>query len=133
MTDLRTRVLLDAHTLIWAISNPERLSPLAARIITDPPTQCLVSVATLWELAIKQSIGKLQLAQPVISLFESSKDQLNASMLPITAAHISTVATLPFHHKDPFDRMIVAQSMVESVPLVSADSALDMYGLDRLW
>lgn len=87
----------------------------------------------MWETAIKFSLGQLSIAQPLDDLMSSQLTRNRISLMGITVEHLSQVATLPFHHRDPFDRLLVAQAIAESLPLVSADSTLDAYPVNRLW
>ena len=92
-----------------------------------------MSAASLWELAIKVSIGKLALAQPYDIFIPQQLTDNAIEILPISLAHLSVVSTLPFHHRDPFDRLLIAQAMAEQLPIVSADTAFEAYSVKRLW
>jgi len=120
-------LLLDTHLLVWAAYDPDRLPKRAARLIRQRSLRVVFSLASLWEVAIKASLGRGD--------FVVDADQLHRGLLsegftelPIGHAHIARVATLPWVHRDPFDRMLVAQAMVEGLTLLSADSALKGYG-----
>ncbi|HEY1015185.1 MAG TPA: type II toxin-antitoxin system VapC family toxin [Herpetosiphonaceae bacterium] len=105
----------------------------ARQIIESPENGLFVSIASIWEMAIKVSLGKLHLSQP-FDLFVTNQLMLNdIGILDISISHTLRVATLPLHHRDPFDRLIVAQSQTESLPLISADSLLDPYDITRIW
>lgn len=125
-------ILLDTHTLIWFVTNDAKLSPAANQLITQSAT-VLVSVATLWEIAIKLSIGKLNMGGTFDDLFPTHMDNNNFTLLPIILPHLSRSGKLPFHHRDPFDRLLIAQSMTENVPIISKDAHFDAYGVTRLW
>lgn len=127
------RLLLDSHALIWSADDPGQLSALAQGLILDPANDRLLSTATLWEIAIKFSRGKLPLSLPYRQWMSKAITDLSLVVLPITLDHAARQAGLPWHHRDPFDRLLVAQSLVEGVPLVSADATLDAYGVARLW
>lgn len=127
------RLLLDSHTLIWAADDRTRLAPVAQSLLDDPTHDCLMSVATLWEVGIKFSLGRLRLSLPYRQWIEGAITDLDLFILPITLDHAERQVGLPWHHRDPFDRLLVAQSLVEGVPLVSADATLDAYGVARLW
>ena len=127
------RVLLDSHTLLWAVDAPVNLSPTALATLQDASNDLLVSAATLWEVAIKVSLGKLTLSQPYRTWMNQALTDLGASILPITVEYADAQAALPYHHRDPFDRLLVAQALVEGIPVVSVDSQLDLYGVNRLW
>ena len=127
------KLLLDAHTFLWFISGDNALSSTARALIEDDANENLISIATLWEIGIKNSLGKLPLSKPFGELIP---DQLNLNGIQIqsiTIEHISKLISLPFHHRDPFDRILVAQSLIENVPVISNDAALDSYGMKRLW
>jgi PIN domain nuclease of toxin-antitoxin system len=127
------RLLLDTHTFLWFVENSPNLSNNALTHIKDVSNEVYVSIASIWELAIKISTGKLQIAQP-LELFVPSQLRLNKmSALQITLDHVALVATLPLHHRDPFDRLLIAQALTTQMPIVSKDEALDAYGITRLW
>jgi PIN domain nuclease of toxin-antitoxin system len=127
------KLLLDTHVLLWFLSGSSRLSVTARSAIEDMANERLFSVAGAWEIAIKASLGKLDLAVPFEKLVPGELRANAIELLAITPAHLVAVMALPFHHRDPFDRMYVAQSAVEGATLVSADPALDAYGIQRLW
>jgi PIN domain nuclease of toxin-antitoxin system len=127
------RVLLDTHTWLWWLSTPELLNDSARAILGDRQNQLVLSTASAWEIAIKVSIGKLELPGP-IDTFMTEQLRLDAiEVLGIELRHILHVVTLPHHHRDPFDRMLVAQAMVESLPVLTADSLLRPYGAALIW
>ena len=133
MTGGLARVLLDTHAFLWALNDAPQLSRRAAEVIDAPGTERIVSVATLWEIAIKQGIGKLKLPAPFAeTLLQQVRDH-SITLLPVREAEALAVADLPHHHRDPFDRLLVAQSQIHDVPIVSADPALDAYGIRRIW
>src|ERR1041384_5433923 len=119
------RYLLDTHSLIWFISGDNQLSTRARQLMDDDSNELFLSIASLWEMAIKYSIGKLHLTQPFEKLFPAQMDANNIGVLSITVEHLKVVCYLPPHHRDPFDPLIVAQAQVERLPLISADSILD--------
>ena len=129
------KVLLDTHTLLWYALNDPQLSKTAESAILDPANQVYVSPAAYWELAIKISIGKLTVQQPFEDFLDACENQYRFELLPIAPAHTAQVATLPFptKHRDPFDRLLVAQAIVEQMPVVSGDAALDAYPVTRIW
>lgn len=127
------RVLLDTHAFLWFVGGSAQLSSRARQVIADPTTEPLLSVASLWEMAIKISLGKLTIQAP-FATFVPEQLRLNGiTLLGITIDHTAGVTTLAFHHRDPFDRLLVAQAQSEQLPIVSADSAFDAYGVTRLW
>lgn len=127
------KLLLDTHTFLWFIDGNPRLSTIARQLIEDLANERWVSSASLWEIAIKVSLGRLTFVQPFATLIPDQLRQNSMQELPITLAHTAQVATLPFHHHDPFDRMLIAQSLVEGMPILSVDSAFDTYSVTRLW
>jgi PIN domain nuclease of toxin-antitoxin system len=127
------KLLLDSHTLIWAVDDPTKLTAPIEALLQDPSHDRLLSVASLWEIAIKVSLGRLPLSVPYRQWMNKAMADLSLVVLPITLDHAERTASLPWHHRDPFDRLIVAQAQVERVPLVSADAKLDQYGITRIW
>lgn len=111
------KLLLDTHTFLWWLSDPQRLTPAASSAIGDFQNQVLVSVAVLWEVAIKRSIGKLTIPFDIERIVADSGFEL----LTISLRHIAESERLPFHHRDPFDRLLVAQAIVENATLVTRD------------
>ncbi len=127
------RLVLDAHALIWAVDDPSKLGLQASTAIRDPANDLLLSAGTIWECAIKVGLGKLTLSCPFRQWMEQAIADLSAGVLPITIEHADLQAGLPRHHGDPFDRLLVAQAVVEHASIVSNDAALDAYGVARLW
>jgi PIN domain nuclease of toxin-antitoxin system len=127
------RVLIDTHVFIWWTGEASQLSPLAHRILTDPETEPILSIASIWEMQIKVSLGKLSLRAALPDLVNDEVSRNRIKLLPIALTHIYGVGDLPLHHKDPFDRLLIAQSMMEEVAIVSIDEKFDAYGVDRLW
>jgi PIN domain nuclease of toxin-antitoxin system len=127
------KLLLDTHTFLWFVLGDPQLSQSARSLIVDPAHDKWISPVCYWEVAIKVSVKKYSLALPHEVFFETALRVNGFGVLPIEPKHTAIVASLPFHHKDPFDRLLVAQALVEGMPLVSADPALDPYGVQRLW
>ena len=127
------KYLLDTHTLLWFLAGDASLSGKAVQLIENEDNQICVSTASLWEIAIKSSLGKLALATPLESLFTVQLPDNNIQVLTIDPAHLLCIHNLPFHHRDPFDRLLAAQSLVEKIPLVSKDVVMDAYGVQRIW
>lgn len=127
------RALLDTHTLLWFALNDPQLSPTARKLILDPAWQKLVSPASYWEIAIKIGTGKYALALPYDDFMHDAIDQNGFSVLPIQYQHTTILTSLPHHHRDPFDRLLVAQAMVEGLAILSADPILDSYPIQRIW
>lgn len=127
------RLLLDTHAFLWFILDDPQLSANADALISDPDNDVEISPASYWELAIKISIGKYSLPEPYDVFIDREIATNDFHIVHIEPKHTAIVSTLPFHHKDPFDRLLVAQAQVEDIPIVSGDSALDDYGITRLW
>ena len=127
------RLLLDTHAFLWFILDEPQLSATAKALIADPSNQIDVSPATYWEIAIKIRLEKYVLPGPFQEFMEREIAVNRFNILHVEPRHVAPLTTLPFHHKDPFDRLLVAQAMVEQIPLVSNDSILDAYPIRRLW
>lgn len=125
------RILIDTHILIWHLEDDSQLSLARSEIISDTDNSIFISVASLWEIAIKSSLGKLSLAKSIEDIL-AEINQSSSSIRPIEPGHTIQVSKLPFHHRDPFDRMIIAQAMVENIQLMSADNGFFVYGVDLL-
>jgi len=122
------KLLLDSNAYLWAILRPSELAPSARRALEDTDNQRFVSVASLWELTIKASIGKLDLPDD----FMEGVEHLEASLLPLAVPHMKKLRTLPLHHRDPFDRLLVAQALSEQLTIVTRDRRFDAYGVSIL-
>lgn len=127
------RLLLDTHAFLWFIDGSPNLSPLAREVIEDMDNERLLSVASLWEMSIKVSLGKLKLGSSFPALVRQDVEGNAIRLLGIEPAHLEALSKLPFHHRDPFDRMIVAQSMTEGVPVVGRDEAFEKYPVKLIW
>ncbi len=127
------RVLLDTHTFIWFIGGSTKLSDTARRLIDDVGNERLLSVASLWEMSIKVSVGKLKLDLSFPKLVRQEVEGNAMNVLGIRPEHLETLAGLPFHHKDPFDRPIIAQGLTEDIAIVGKDSAFKDYSVKLLW
>lgn len=125
------RLLIDTHILIWFLEGNRSLSNSHQQIITDSQNEVLISIASLWEIAIKISIGKLTLSQPLEDVIKQVNAE-NIEILPISPEHTLQVSTMPFHHRDPFDRIIIAQCKVENLPIISNDTNFPTYGVKLL-
>lgn len=121
-------LLLDAHVALWALGDPERLPPPVSASLADPGNDVLVSVASVWEIEIKRALGKVTTESDLVAALDATRIDL----VPITAADAVTAARLPAHHRDPFDRMLVAQADRLSATIVSRDAVFDRYGTARL-
>jgi len=126
-------ILLDTHAFLWFVWDDAHLSQTAKDTITDPNNRKLVSVASVWEIAIKVSLQKLDLGMPYLPFMQSQLAINLFEILSLTLEHGAEVSRLPFHHRDPFDRLMIAQSMCDQIPIVSADPAFDAYSIKRIW
>lgn len=127
------RLLLDSHVFLWWVNDAPELSAKARAAIRKGQNACFLSVASVWEMAIKVSTGKLALSQPVERFIPEQLAANSFRLLEIDFRHVARVESLPFHHRDPFDRLLVAQAMSEKMSVVSADAALSEYGIKRIW
>lgn len=127
------RVLLDTHALIWWLAGDEKLSPTARAIVEDEDNEVFVSAASAWEIATKHRLGKLPGAGPLAVDFAREVRAQGFSPLPITLEHGQVAGALPGEHRDPFDRMLVAQAFEEKMALVSIEAVFDGYGVTRIW
>ena len=127
------RYLLDTSTFLWASVGASQLSPTARLLISDPTAELLVSFASIWEMQIKHSLNKLPLPLPANTFAAEALKQLKAEVLFPTLAHLGALYQLPNHHRDPFDRLIIAQALTENMPLISPDAMLSKYPLQVLW
>jgi PIN domain nuclease of toxin-antitoxin system len=127
------KILLDTHTLLWFVLGDAKLSGTARAHIEDLQNDKLVSPASYWEIAIKISIGKYTLPQRYEDFMQKSIAGNGFSVLPIEPKHTAALLRLPFHHRDPFDRLIIAQSMVEQIAIIGGDPDFDAYPVTRIW
>ncbi len=127
------RLLLDTHSLLWFLLDDPRLSIPGLATIEDPLNNVEVSPASYWEIAIKIRLGKYSLPEPYQTFMEREIADNDFRILPIEPKHTAMLTTMPLYHRDPFDRLLVAQASIEGIPLVSADARLDAYGITRIW
>jgi PIN domain nuclease of toxin-antitoxin system len=127
------RLLLDTHTFLWWTLDSPLLSPAARAAIADPANECLLSAASAWEMAIKASLGKLEVVDELGRFVRQQLAVNRFRLLPVDLAHSLGVAGLPWHHRDPFDRLLVAQCQTDQLTLVSGDAALRAYEVPLLW
>lgn len=127
------RLLLGTHTLFWSVEDPSQVSATAMAAMQDPANERLLSAATIWELAIKFGQGNIVLAMPYRQWMETAIADLKLNILPVTVEYAERQTMLPAHHKDPFDRLMIAQSLVDGIAVVGADVAFDAYGVTRIW
>jgi PIN domain nuclease of toxin-antitoxin system len=126
------KLLLDTHTFLWFIDDSSLFSA-KGKTLLEADNTLLLSLRSLWEIVIKLCLGTLTVAMPTEVLMIQQLTSNDIDVLSITVPHLVTVSTLPLYHRDPFDRLIIAQAMVEQMPIVSADPALDAYPVQRLW
>ena len=127
------KFLLDTQCWLWWFSQPEKLSTQAIEQIADETNQLWLSVASIWEIGIKVAIGKLPLPEQIDDYIFARMTLLGAKSLEISASHALRAAALPLHHRDPFDRMLIAQAQNEAMTLISADSTFSQYDVSILW
>lgn len=127
------RLLLDTHTMLWFALNDPQLSATAMNWILDTTNDKLVSPASYWEIAIKISLNKYALSQPYEEFIHNAIDMNGFHYLHIEPRHTAMLISLPYHHRDPFDRLLIAQGMVEQIPIISSDSVFDQYPIKRVW
>lgn len=126
-------LLLDTNALLWSLMEPGKLSPKALALIGDAETRLVVSSASAWEVSIKYHLGKLKGAEAVVSDFSGYLKRLQADVLAISPEHALAAGALPQHHRDPFDRMLIAQARLEGLPLVSSDGVFKAYDVEVVW
>jgi PIN domain nuclease of toxin-antitoxin system len=127
------KYLLDTHALLWFLLDDKQLNARAKGIIVDTRNDILASPASYWEIAIKISLGKYTLRQPFTEFFQKELIKNKIEILPITIQHAAIVSNLPFHHRDPFDRLLIAQAMAENLTVLSNDAMFDHYPVTRIW
>ncbi|MFI3154668.1 MAG: type II toxin-antitoxin system VapC family toxin [Methylococcaceae bacterium] len=126
------RYLLDTHSLIWFLEDDKRLSGTAKGIFRDDNADIYLSIASLWEMAIKISLGKLKLSQSLEQVINTLEQQ-SISLLSVKPIHVLAVLNLPFEHRDPFDRLLIGQALVENMKFLSNEALFLRYGVDRVW
>lgn len=127
------RLLIDAHALIWVLDDPRRLPPASRAALEDAGNELFVGAGTIWELSIKVALGRLALSLPFADWMSQAIRDLGASVVPIRIEHATAQIGLPYHHRDPFDRLLIAQALHDGFGVVSADAVFDRYGVPRLW
>ena len=126
-------LLLDTHVFIWWTISPNRLSEKASELIANPQNILFLSLVSIWEMQIKTQLGKLSFDLPLADLITRQQEVNDLYLLPIELAHIYNLASLPNHHRDPFDRLLMAQALTENINLISIDKVFDKYPVDRIW
>lgn len=127
------KLLLDTHVLIWFLREPHELPPKVLAAIEEAGENAVVSMVSLWEIAIKTSLNKLRIPRPFQELFPHGVTESGMSLLGIEPRHLNALSTMPWHHRDPFDRMLIAQAQVDGFTLVSCDGFFPAYGIPLLW
>jgi PIN domain nuclease of toxin-antitoxin system len=127
------RLLLDTHTFLWWVDDAPELSTAVRRAIADASNECFLSMASCWEMAIKSNLGKLKLAKPVEGFISEQLIANGFTLLHIELRHMAKIEKMPFHHRDPFDRLLIAQAISEKLTLVSADGVFSEYGVKVIW
>jgi len=126
------RYLLDTHTFLWFINDSQELKE-DLKDLLESDVGLWLSTASLWEIAIKNSLGKLELPNSYAQFIPEQLARNDLEILPITPNHINGIINLPFHHRDPFDRLLIAQAIIEEVPIISKDKIFDSYPIQRIW
>ncbi|MCO6430880.1 MAG: type II toxin-antitoxin system VapC family toxin [Deltaproteobacteria bacterium] len=127
------RYLLDTHTLLWSVSDPQKLSSKGRFILEREKCVKLLSIVSIWEISLKRSLGKLNLPVSTEEFIATSQQDLGLEIVSLELPHIYTVEGLPFHHSDPFDRLLVAQAQCEKLQIISRDDSFDAYNVSRVW
>lgn len=126
-------ILLDTHVFIWLDIAPQKLSTTAQHILTDPNQPLYLSLVSVWEMQIKMQLNKLSLQNSLRETIQSQQQVNGIQLLPIRLDHVLAVASLPFHHRDPFDRLLIAQTRVEALRLLTNDGDIQKYDVDAVW
>jgi PIN domain nuclease of toxin-antitoxin system len=127
------RVLIDTHVFIWWTSEVKKLSPQVYDLLSDSTTEAYLSIVSIWEMQIKFSLGKLQLKSTLSELVDDEINCNRIELLPLSLSHTYALSNLPAYHRDPFDRLLIAQSIDADLQIVSIDEKFDAYGVNRLW
>ena len=127
------RILLDTQSWLWMLASPERFGKAALEMVQNPAHDLLLSAASAWEIAIKYTLGKLPLPEPPPVFIPSRMASSGVQPLVVSHTHASQVATLPPHHRDPFDRLLIAQAQIENVPILTSDKQFESYAVTVEW
>ncbi|HSG40423.1 MAG TPA: type II toxin-antitoxin system VapC family toxin [Thermoanaerobaculia bacterium] len=127
------KILLDTHCWLWMQAKPQRLSQQTRALLQDPGNQLYLSAASSWEIAIKYALGKLPLPLPPVEYVLSRMETSGTSPLPVQHSHALHAGSLPLHHADPFDRLLIAQAQLENMELLTADGQFEAYEVNLLW
>ena len=124
--------IVDTHAFLWFVAGQDRLGPDALKIMAANDSELYLSAGSVWEMAIKVSLGRLQLQDP-FETFLTERMEEGVRWLPVELKHLFSVASLPFHHRDPFDRLIIAQALCEELPILTRDPIFKAYGVHTVW
>jgi PIN domain nuclease of toxin-antitoxin system len=127
------KILLDTHAFLWLVSDHSRLSDKAKAVFLDNSNDLYLSAVSGFEIAVKHGLGKLKLSESPMDFVSRRIENNNLIELPITMEHATNLQNLPLIHRDPFDRLLISQSMVESIPLLSADKQISAYSIECIW
>jgi PIN domain nuclease of toxin-antitoxin system len=127
------RVLLDTHVFLWWNQGDAQLSRKAVRVLADPANSLVLSVASAWEIAVKTQSGKLRLPEEASTYVRTRAAHYGVEILPVHLAHALALESLPLLHRDPFDRMLIVQSRLENLPMITADLAIHAYPINTIW
>jgi len=127
------KYLLDTHAFLWAAFAPRKLPKSVIAAIEQPESDLFLSMASLWEITILQSLGRIELKTSIREVASLAESELGARLLPIEPDHLDLLGSLPFHHRDPFDRLLAAQSLTLQMPVIGKDESFDLYGVRRIW
>ena len=128
------KYLLDTSSFLWFVNDDQRLSTAARELIEDPSIEIQLSLVSIWEIAIKSTLGRgLELPRPFTQFIDIVQDNYDFKVLQIHISHLKQVADMPLHHRDPFDRLLIAQSQVENIPVITSDASFDSYEIQRVW
>ena len=127
------RLLLDTHTFLWVAIDSPSLSPTAKELFLDTKNKLYLSIASIWEMSIKYSLGKLTFHKPFEAFVLDMLQENAIQTLPIDFRHVTRVTSLAFHHRDPFDRLLISQALEEKISILGCDKLFDLYGVERFW
>lgn len=127
------KLLIDTHVLLWLAGDSENLSKKATSLILDEENSLFLSFASIWEIQIKSQLGKLDITRLIPDLIEEQCQSNDIKLLEVKLQHIYGLKDLPNHHRDPFDRLLISQSRIEQMPILSIDRAFDTYEVQRIW
>jgi PIN domain nuclease of toxin-antitoxin system len=127
------RLLLDTHVFLWWVNDDSHFTEAAHQAISNTSNECYLSMASCWEMAIKASLGKLRLTRPIEAFVSEQLGANSFSLLNFELRHMAKIEKLPFHHRDPFDRLLIAQAITDKLTLVSTESIFADYGVKLLW